>query len=240
MPEKLDIIRKQNARWAKESPYNYCDRWCERCPVAIKQGCRLYLDEVGREMANIAHGREADDPKILEEDLEMMEEKLETLSQENDFFQGPDLSPEEEKEILDQIEEVNRKAKAHHLQQAVHQYSRKIHEFLKETGWPRKIFSSEIQYHLQTISWYHTLIPAKMHRALTGLYEADPRDVENFALHDCAAQLDVCRKGVDQSINAFKAVAALLPSFSALIFFLAMLNNIKDQIGLIEQDINEG
>ena len=240
MPGKLDIIRKQNAKWAKESPYNYCDRWCERCPIAIKQGCRLYLDEIGREVANIAHGRESDDPKILEEDLEIMEQKLEALSEENDFFQEPDLSVEEEKEILDQIDEVEKKAKAHHLQQATHQYSRKIREFLKEIGFPQKVFSSEIQYHLKTIAWYHTLIPAKMHRALTGLFEADLHDLEDFALHDCAAQLDVCRKGVDQSIGAFKAAAALLALNSTLTSFLAMLNNINDQIGLIEQDIDEG
>ena len=58
MSQKIDTIRNQNAQWAKETPYNHCDRWCERCPVDIQKNCTLYLDEVGRKAANIAHGRD--------------------------------------------------------------------------------------------------------------------------------------------------------------------------------------
>ena len=39
---------KKNAEREKESPYNFCNCWCQRCPYEKQVRCKLYLDEFER------------------------------------------------------------------------------------------------------------------------------------------------------------------------------------------------
>jgi hypothetical protein len=47
--------------------YNYCDRWCERCPVTAK--CYLYWQEQQTEAEHRAAGRDPDDWAVLLDDV---------------------------------------------------------------------------------------------------------------------------------------------------------------------------
>ncbi len=241
MYPKLEAIRKQNVILAKQSPYNHCDRWCERCPVDIQKNCTLYLDEMGRQAFNIAHGREPDDLEVLKEDLEKMAEELETaidVSDHEEFLE--DLDPQEEQSMIDELNLLRQKVNQHPLMKAVDQYSVKSGEFLKKVGFPQSKFDGSILCHLNTVAWYHTLLVAKMNRMLMGFYEMDnQRRHSDFAPYDTVAQLDVCKKGTNESLKAFKVLVDLLPNMPAATPFVAMLNNINDQIGIIEQDIED-
>ncbi len=240
MNKRIDLIRAKNQEWAKESPYNYCDRFCERCPLNIKETCRLYLDQIDREATNIAHGRDPQDLEILEEDMEDLEEKIEQALSEQGEDLTLEMSAEEETQILNEMETIDQKTHTHDLMKVVHQYYLKAREYLIDIRYAEKVFPAETAYHLTTIAWYHSLVSAKMNRALTGFYEADIAHLYDFALHDAVAQLDICRKAVTESLQAFRYLCASdTVSDSVEKYLMALLHHIQDQILLVEQDIEE-
>jgi len=239
--EKIDRIRQSNRQDAQEAPYNHCDRWCERCPVDIQKNCRLYLDEIGRKAFNIAHGRDPDDLEILEKEMEEEAQAFEAaLAKEEYHLMDDDVeSLEENEEVKREFEALHNKVHTHPLWKAAWQYCSKAREFLKSVDFPAQDFSPETKYHLETITWYHTLLSAKMNRALTGFYETDLEHLKDHAACDAVAQLDVCQKAVEQSLQAFKMLAPSIPPNPSLVSLTALLNNIRDQIHLVEQDLEE-
>lgn len=68
--KKLEEIYKKIAEFEKETPYNYCDRWCERCFHEKQIRCTLYKDELERKLTCIAHGKDENDQEIAEAVLE--------------------------------------------------------------------------------------------------------------------------------------------------------------------------
>lgn len=50
MSKRLDDIMKQNAQWEKETPYNFCDRWCARCSIDKQTRCTIYLNETEQQI----------------------------------------------------------------------------------------------------------------------------------------------------------------------------------------------
>ena len=63
--KRLQEIIRKNVEFEKEAPYNFCDRWCERCVLETQRRCKLYLYELDICVTNIAHGRDENDLEIL-------------------------------------------------------------------------------------------------------------------------------------------------------------------------------
>ena len=98
--ERLKKIIEENKKFEQESPYNFCDRWCERCTHEKQMRCRLYLDDLERRATCIAHGKDEDDPeitgKVLEAQYEGLEEKLkETADKLNIDLDNIDINEED-------------------------------------------------------------------------------------------------------------------------------------------------
>ena len=106
MNERLREILKKNSEFEKESPYNYCDRWCEQCEAEKQDRCGVYEDEFEQKITCIAYGREPGDPEITSEVLEKqyegldegIEERLEELDM--DFDTGDDSEFEKIKQHI--------------------------------------------------------------------------------------------------------------------------------------------
>ena len=98
MSERLQNILQKNAEFEKESPYNFCDRWCERCLHEKQVRCTLYQNEFELKITCIAHGREDDDPQITEAVLEAQNKDIEEkLNNDMDKF-GIDFDVSDPKE----------------------------------------------------------------------------------------------------------------------------------------------
>lgn len=245
--ERYQRIIEENKKFERGSPYNFCDRWCERCVHEKQIRCNLYLDDLERKATCIAHGKDEDDSEITEAILEAqhgeLEEKLQATGEKFGIdldFPGPGYINEEQmieiedlpKEIQDHIKFVEN----HHLPVTVEEYRKRAHEFLKANFYETKNISSETQCHFETVSWYHTLLSAKLQRALAGFHE--PVSEQEFGLYDAVAQFLICKKAADESIKALKLLEPHYFRFKQTIAdLLALLHNILDRIEAIEESI---
>ncbi|MEA3560624.1 MAG: hypothetical protein U9R31_02505 [Candidatus Omnitrophota bacterium] len=235
MSERLQKIFQENARFEKKTPYNFCDRWCERCSLEKQMRCKLYQDEIEQKMTCIAHGREPDDPeitkKVLEQQFEATKKIIEEHLEENEIDLDSTDDPELEK-IKEHIKLVENSS----LHGAAEQYRRKSQIFLKDTFYKKEGIKPEITYDFETVTWYHTLLSVKLHRALCGFHE--PVNEDEFGLYDAIAQFVVCKKAVKESIKALRKIKPDFPSrHTQILELLALLHNIHSRIKMLEESI---
>lgn len=234
MNKRLEEIRRKNTEFERESPYNHCDRWCERCTHEKQMRCKLYQDEFEQRITCIAHGKDEYDPEIT---AEVMKKQYESIG---------DLDEEELEEIeidFDRVDNPELEMIKHHikfvennsLDGTADQYHKKAHLFLKNTFYKEKV-KPELAYDFETISWYHTLLPAKIHRALCGFHE--PATEGDFALYDAVAQFDICSKGIEQSIKALQNISnSFLPHKAQIAGLIVLLHNLGSRIKIMVENI---
>lgn len=246
---RLREILLKNAESEKESPYNFCDRWCERCVHEKQVRCSLYKDDLERRLVCIAHGRDEDDAEITKAVMEAQYEGVEEKMDEQPVKFGIDLDglgigeiePDEDDaiemgDLPPDIQEHIRFVESNPLDAAAKEYSKRAHEFLQETLYAKNRVSAEHRYDLETLSWHHTLLPAKIRRALCGFHE--PVSEGDISLYDAVAQFQICKKVVAESVDALRRQETLYPSFKTRIqAMLALLHNINSRIGKMEEGI---
>ena len=249
MNKRLQEIMEKNAEWEKESPYNFCDRWCERCPHEKQVHCKLYLDEFERKTTCIAYGKDEDDPRIteavMEEQYKEVDEKL--GEQMDKFGIGLDGSYIDEKELNKEdavdfedlppeIQKHIRFVENNPLDVTAKKYSNKAHTFLESTFYKNESVSPELKYDFESISWYHTLLEVKLHRALCGFHE--PAGEDEFALYDAVAQFQICKKAVRESIKASRKIKEHFPArHKQITELIALLHNIDSRIEALLESI---
>ena len=246
--ERYKKIIGENAKFEAESPYNFCDRWCERCLHEKQMHCRLYLDDLERKVTCMAHGKDEDDLEITREVMEAqygeVEEKIKEAAEkfgiDLDFPEIEKVEEEQRIELEDLPKEIQEHIKfveSHPLPLPVEQYHQRAYAFLKANYYDeKKSFAPEVKYHFETVIWYHTLLPAKLQRALAGFHE--PADEGEFALYDAVAQFIICKKAIQESVKALKELKAHYPQHKNIIIeLLALLHNIFDRIEAMEESI---
>lgn len=242
MPEKnkrLEQIKKKIAEWEKETPYNFCDRWCKRCTHEKQMRCKLYLDELEQKLTCIAHGREEDDSEITEQVMKQQFEDLEDAIDGafEEFEEGHEINLDEiDDPEFERIKEHIKFVENNPLPKTVDQYRKKAYLFLKHTFYEQGKSDSKLHYHFETVSWYHTLLPAKLQRALAGFHE--PATEGDVALFDAVAQFEVCKKAIRESIKALRKINQHLPNRQLQILeLLALLHNIYSRIASLEESV---
>jgi len=232
MSKRLDDIMKQNAQWEKETPYNFCDRWCARCSIDKQTRCTIYLNETEQQITCIAHGRE-DDPEMTEAVISAQYDGLDEKFQE--MAEELDIDPDEPSEEDNDWQERTRTAGNDPLTKTAKNYFFHANAFLEKASAQPQFSDPKLKEHLHIIGWYHTLLPVKLARALSGIPDESE---ESFGLHDAVAQLQICKKAADLSIQAWHAIAEATPAFRTDISRLtALLNNILSRIKLLEESI---
>lgn len=249
MSKRLEEIRKKNVEFEKELPYNFCDRWCQRCAHEKQVRCTLYKDELERKITCIAHGRDEDDLEITEAVMEAqykdVEEKFsEHLDKYGINLDNPDIDGDEldEEDAIDfddlpqDIQDHIKFVENNPLPATAEQYCKRAHDFLKGTFYKDEKKYVALNYDFQTVAWYHTLLPVKLQRALAGFHEPVCKD--EFALYDAVAQFGICKKAIKESINALRKIDQGFPSFHTQILeLLALLHNIYSRIEAMEENI---
>lgn len=233
--ERFKRIVEKNIKFEKESPYNFCDRWCERCLHEKQNRCRVYQDEFEQKITCIAHGREPNDPEITAEVLkwqfEGVDEKIQQFCEENDI----DLDEIDESEF-EEMQWRRETLKEHPLNLLGKQYLKVAHKFLKETFYDKKDIASKLITHFETVAWYHTLLSVKLRRALDGFYE--PPSEYEFSLCDAVAQFAICKKSIDESVKALQIIAPFYPIHkNQITILLTLLRNILKGIEKLEESI---
>lgn len=240
MSERLKKILRENAEFEKETPYNFCDRWCERCATEKQVRCTLYKDEFEQKITCIAHGKDPDNPEITEQvmrwQMDEMEKKIEEAPEKSGVDFDVDSDGEGLSEFQEEEERIEKELQKDPLLKAAGSYLKLAHLFLKKTFENKKAVLPGLAADFDTVAWYHALLPVKLNRALAGLRKE--ADEDEFGLCDAIAQFQICKKSTGQSINALRKIAGQLPEYrQEIASLMALLHNIDSRIKMLEESI---
>lgn len=171
--------------WDKFTPgiYNYCDRWCEKCPSSKRNKCYLYWDTEKEHREIIKKGQDPYDLSVtfksVAKSLKQTGELLHKIAE----AEGLDMTitPEFEKECELKGEITDPSKEALYLE------SRKINTEIDQwLGTDATTAFVKNKNEFDNIMWHKTLIPAKIFRALHGKKEADFEKgmMKKFSLED--------------------------------------------------------
>jgi hypothetical protein len=197
--------------------YNYCDRWCERCPFTSR--CMNYAlseDELNKpeskDITNQAFWDKLHD--IFQETLEMVKETAEEM--------GIDLNTIDREEYAEQDEMVHKMVKDQPHTQAAHAYADMVNKWfdsnqnllknkaedllsLAHAEIPGNRIDEDvlkIQDCLEIVRWYQHQIYIKLCRASSGMIRGELEDDEYFP-QDANGSAKVSIIGIERSIAAW-------------------------------------
>lgn len=186
--------------------YNYCDRWCERCPLTAR--CFLYATEQA--------DADLSDPEVHDINNRKFWEKLQNifastaeLLREWAAEAGVDLESVDIAQARDEAEQERQRVEQDEIAQAARDYAVAVEDWFKTEMTPQMDLYDDrttsapdesdlrISDSIAVIRWYQFFVAAKVHRALSGIEGIDEEafaDKEilsfDFAADDDADELD--------------------------------------------------
>ncbi|MBW8049506.1 MAG: hypothetical protein FVQ77_04040 [Cytophagales bacterium] len=203
--------------------YNYCDRWCEKCPMTSK--CLLYAQE--KEEMSDTDVNDMENEKFWEKihtNFEMVREMIEEDAKRLGI--DLDLNDPELEEISKKEELKEKEAENHELSGAAMKYSEMVDVWFKNE---KKLFeqksdelitnvkigldekkvlteATEIADATEVIRWYQHQIFVKLMRGLTNDDDLFDDFEEDLIQNDANGSVKVALLGIDRSIGAFETL----------------------------------
>ena len=173
--------------------YNYCDRWCEKCPFTSR--CRVYATEAADE--------DLDDPEVHDINNEKFWRKLESIFREAHEKiaawaeeTGVDLESIESQAAVAEHEQREQEADEHQLAELARQYAMTVQQWFAEEFITEQNVHDEMMVDAdgapeidvaraaEVLRWYQFFVAAKVIRALMGRTRSDRTLVETNAGDD--------------------------------------------------------
>jgi hypothetical protein len=186
--------------------YNYCDRWCERCP----QTSRCLNFSISEE--------EFSDPEALDIKNEVFWSKLsgilrETLEllRESAKERGIELETLSSADDIENIEEKEVAVKSHLLCRAAKRYSELVEDWFggRETLFFEIAAAARegvsLEEAVEVIRWYQNFICAKVMRAVRGKVEEAEEGCDGFP-SDSDGSAKIALIAIDRSIGAWAVI----------------------------------
>ena len=202
--------------------YNYCDRWCERCPLSSR--CLLYATEQedddnspeSRDIQNEAFWKKLS--SIFQETREMIIEWAQEA--------GVDLDEIKEEDEL-QLRQRRRRADNHSLAKAGKKYANTASDWFREFDQLIEVSdlavtdadideAERLVDAREIIHWYQYQIAVKTIRALSSRIEEREfeADEEDEFPRDSDGSAKVALLGIDRSIAAWRLMQMSVPEHS--------------------------
>jgi len=213
--------------------YNYCDRWCERCPQTLH--ClnfalseEEFSDPETHDIRNAAFWRKLSE--ILGETLELLRETGKKW--------GIDLETLDSSSDTEGIGAHDEAAENHVICRAAKSYNKIVEDWFKE----REMFSFgfaavvnegvDLEEAFEVIRWYQYFIAAKVIRAIRGKMEEEEERCDEFA-SDADGSAKIALIGIDRSIGAW----AVIPRYNRL--YTESVFEIISLLDLLRQAVEE-
>lgn len=218
--------------------YNYCDRWCERCPLTSR--CLVYATE------------KEDDESSQTHDLtnEAFWRKLGTIFQETrDMIAewaseaGIDLNRAEEEDDPAQRKRKRQQVDNHPLAGAGKKYANDASDWFRELDQTVEVSDSRVaepelesaerlEDAREVIQWYQYQIAVKTMRALSARIDEREIDPETADFpKDSDGSAKVALIGIDRSIAAWRLAQLSLPEReSSIVPLLLQLERLRQRI----------
>ena len=185
--------------------YNYCDRWCERCPLTSR--CLVYASEQeddeppeSRDLRNEAFWR-----RLGSIYLETRELIVEWASE-----AGLDLTANGEEDEA-RFHRKRQLIDNHPLAKSGKKYANTASDWFREFDQTTEISDSErLEDAREVIQWYQYQIAVKTIRALSGRREEEDPELADFP-RDSDGSAKVALIGIDRSIAAWRLMQLSLP-----------------------------
>jgi hypothetical protein len=237
--------------------FNYCDYWCERC--AFTRRCRTF--SMDRELESDAQGEAVDKDatnaafwnQLADRVRETVlcgpaEEWVDAATVEMDDTPDPEWEARQD--------EKRQAVQRHPLVRMAHDYRGLAGDWLKTADEDLKAVAQglldaagstfadgdyeeearEIGDMIEVVAWYHTLIPTKLARAISGLMEMDDASHEvlaEFRLEDANGSGKVVLIAIERSLAAWVRLREILPNREdEILAMLALLSRLKRGIRL--------
>ena len=211
--------------------YNYCDRWCERCP----QTSRCLNFTISEEEFSDPEAKDIRNEAFWNKLSETFGDTLELLKESAKEW-GIDL------ETLDStVDQENQKAKDvaaknHLLCRAAKRYSQWVKDWLRD----RETFFSEmaaatregvsLEEAFEVIQWYQYFIHAKVMRAVRGKIEEEEERWDEFP-KDSDGSAKIALIAVDRSITAWAMVRHYITEgASGVIEIIGFLDSLRQAL----------
>ncbi|HSP64489.1 MAG TPA: hypothetical protein VLQ90_15980 [Pyrinomonadaceae bacterium] len=162
--------------------YNYCDRWCEKCPFTSR--CRVYFTE--------AADGDLDDPDVHDINNEKFWRRLESIFREAHEKiavwaeeTGVDLESIESQAAIAEHEQREQEADEHQLSDLARQYAATVQEWFEQEFVTEQNVQAEMMVDAdgapeidvaraaEVLRWYQFFVAAKVIRALMGRTRSD-------------------------------------------------------------------
>ena len=208
-----------------QSIYNYCDRWCERCPFTAR--CLNFA--LGEEEFDQLEAQDLNNQafwKKLSETFQMTLVLLKEAAEE----QGIDLDSIDTEEVEEEDRLNNELARDHECSRMAKLYSEMADDWLESA---RELFSSEeeeisvaeplgkldsspaekddaLLEPVEVVGWYQHLIYVKLIRAIRGELLEEPEILDEYP-KDSDGSAKVALIGIDRSIAAWGEIRNLFP-----------------------------
>lgn len=183
--------------------YNYCDRWCERCPLTSR--CLVYATEQedndmfeNHDLRNEAFWKKLG--KIFQDTRELINEWAKNAGFDLAPCEDDDARSKRKRQLVDN----------HPLTKAGKKYANAASDWFREFDQTIEISSTEtLEEAREVVQWYQYQIAVKTIRALSGLKEEleDPIDLPR----DSDGSAKVALIGIDRSIAAWRMMQLSLP-----------------------------
>ena len=219
--------------------FNYCDRWCERCPLSHR--CEVYAEE-----QKLMEGGEEINSKAFWDQLSASIQSAMTMLKDMAQEEGIDLQdivlkppvplPTEKEKLAEKAKDyaINvMKWKKKEQPQLVSRREEFIHQL--ELGIDIEQEANQLSDDYETIQWYCTMIGAKTLRALESQHNALHPEGQNDANGTAKVTL-IC---IQKSINAWHNILEQFPNWTnSIIDFLTTLKQIQKGINAYFPDAN--
>ena len=229
-------------KWDKEKfiqgIYNYCDRWCERCPMT--EHCFLFYQDSIRRARHESQGEDPNDIHIALEDVQQSLRDTVDLLQKEAAGMGIDLTetvPSQEKPKKEKSDRLL----AHPLHVKVHRFANAVHKFLETLSnqihlEKRKDGSTEeldeMQDCFEILSWYHMQIAVKIDRALKSREEEIER--KQTSARDSDGSAKVAHIGLVKVLDSMMEIHQWNASWNSEL--MPLLNELYELIEGIDQE----
>jgi hypothetical protein len=186
--------------------YNYCDRWCERCPQTLhclnfSLSEKEFSDPEAHDIRNEAFWKKLSG--ILGETLELLREAAEKW--------GVDLDTLDSMDNIEDMKAKHEAAKNHVLCRAAKRYGEMVEDWLteRETLFFETAAAAregvDLDEALEVIRWYQYFISAKIMRAVRGKVEEEEEGDDEFQ-SDSDGSAKIALIAIDRSIGAWAVI----------------------------------
>ncbi len=210
--------------------FNYCDRWCERCPFTSR--CLNYeqMPESEKSGDPAAH-----DPnsaafwETLQETMAQTRQMIEEFAAE----QGIDLNAPEAAAAVEERRERRQSARENALAKSAERYAMTIEQWFKrkeEDLEEAAHFDEGVQDAIEVIRWYQFMPAVKITRGQMQRMRDDLDLEEDPVQNDANGSVKVALIAMDRSIAAWGRLKTFLPEKTGDILpFLARLESLRRQ-----------